>query len=251
MADPVASAPSIYGWTAKIGLVIPSNNTVIEPECWASVPDMVTVHSARVLSGGNTPEGIVEMERNAARAVRELQPGGMSVIAYACLATSLVKGRDWDESIRADIVSVTGCPATTAATATIAAVKTAGATRIGIATPYTQRIGALVAPFFKSFGLEPLTVRNLDVQDSRTLWKTPPATVRELVLSANSADAEAICILATDLPTAGVVDALAAEIGKPVVTTNQAILWQCLSLAGAAAAMPASFLRHAGAEKRQ
>jgi maleate isomerase len=238
MTMPAADTPSIYGWAAKIGLVIPSNNTVIEPEFWAAKPDRVTVHSARVLSGGNTPEGIVEMEKNAARAVRELHAGGMSVIAYACLATSLVKGREWDESIRAHIQSTTERPATTAAAATIGAIRAVGASRIGIATPYTQRIGALVGPFFESFGLQPLTVQNLNTADSRELWKTSPDTVFDLALSVDSADAEAICILATDLPTAGVIDVIAAAVKKPVVTTNQAILWQCLSLAGVTRSPP-------------
>ena len=150
----------IYGWAAKIGLVIPSNNTVIEPEFWAAKPEMVTIHSARVLSHGNTPEGIVEMEKSVARAVQELQAGRLNVIAYACLATSLVKGVEWDEAVRSRIESTTGVPSTTAAAATIAAVKATGATRIGIATPYPIRLGALVAPFFEACGLRPKTVRN-------------------------------------------------------------------------------------------
>jgi maleate isomerase len=234
MTTPQPDTSSIYGWAGKIGLVIPSNNTVIEPEFWAARPDRVTVHSARVLSHGNTPEGIVMMERNVTRAVKELDGGSMSVIAYACLATSLVKGKAWDDAIRAEIHATTGRPATTAAAATVAAVKTAGATRIGIATPYTKRIGALVAPFFESCGLAPLAVQNLEIEDSREIWKTTPATLFDLAVSANVAGAEAICILATDLPTMGVTEAIAAELGKPVITTNAAILWQCLALAGIA-----------------
>jgi len=232
MTAPGHDSSSIYGWAGKIGLVIPSNNTVIEPEFWAAAPARVTVHSARVLSHGNTPEGIVLMERNVTRAVKELDGGGMSVIAYACLATSLVKGRAWDDAIRVEIETSTGRPATTAAAATVAAVKAAGARRIGIATPYTKRIGALVAPFFESCGLAPLAVQNLEIEDSREIWKTTPATLFELAVSADVAGAEAICILATDLPTLGVTGAIAAELGKPVITTNAAILWQSLALAG-------------------
>lgn len=53
----------MYGYRAKIGLVIPSNNTVIEPELWAMHPAGVSVHGNRILTHGSTPEGIIEMKK--------------------------------------------------------------------------------------------------------------------------------------------------------------------------------------------
>ena len=109
----------MYGTRAKIGLIIPSNNTVIEPELAAMCPPGVTVHGNRILTHGNTPEGIVEMEKGAARAVAEFARAQMSVIAYACLATSLVKGADWTRAVADRIAVETGGKATTAAVATV------------------------------------------------------------------------------------------------------------------------------------
>lgn len=82
----------MYGWRARIGLVIPTNNIVIEPEFGILAPSAVSSHAARIMAGGMTPEGISRMVENSFRAVEELRAGDMSVIAYACLATSLVKG---------------------------------------------------------------------------------------------------------------------------------------------------------------
>ena len=53
----------MYGTRAKIGLIIPSNNTVIEPELAAMCPPGVTVHGNRILTHGNTPEASSRWKR--------------------------------------------------------------------------------------------------------------------------------------------------------------------------------------------
>lgn len=222
----------VFGYRAKIGLVIPSNNTVIEPELWSMRPPGVTVHGNRILTHGNTPEGIVEMEKSAARAVSELRAGQMSVIVYACLATSLVKGLGWTREVARGITTETGCPATTAATATFEALQALGAKRVAVATPYPDRIQALLPRFVAEFGLDLVSTRNLGIQNSLELWKIPGGEVKAFARSVDVPEAQALCIVATDLPTVYEIEALERELGKPVVTTNQAILWKSLALAG-------------------
>jgi len=226
MTDP------LYGHRAKIGLVIPSNNTVIEPELWAMRPAGVTVHGNRILAKGNTPEGIVEMEKSASRAVAELKHGRMSVIVYACLATSLVKGPGWTREVERRIAADAGCPATTAATATLEALRALGVRRVAIASPYPDQIQALLPGYIAEFGLDLVSTRNLGINNSLELWKIPGIEVRAFARAVDVPQAEALCIVATDLPTVGEIAKLESELGKPVVTTNQAILWKALALAG-------------------
>ncbi len=225
-------ASDLYGFRAKIGLVIPSNNTVVEPELWAMRPPGVTVHGNRILSRGNTPEAIVEMEKSTARAVEELRAGQMTVIAYACLATSLVKGMEWTRGVAERIAADTGIPAFTAAAATFEAARALGARRVAVATPYPDHIQALLPAFVAQTGLELAATRNLGVRNSLELWKIPGEEIRAFARSVDVPGAEVLCIVATDLPTAEQIDAIERDLGKPVVTTNQAILWKALSLAG-------------------
>ena len=222
----------MYGHRAKIGLIIPSNNTVIEPELAAMCPPGVTIHGNRILTHGNTPEGIVEMEKGAARAAAEFVRARMSVIAYACLATSLVKGAAWTRAVADRIAADTGGAATTAALATVEAALALGATRVSVATPYTLTVQAYVVPFLESIGLSVAATQTLDVQDSHVLWKTPPEVVEALAVSVDRDDAQAVLILSTDLPSAGSIESLERKLGKPVVTTNQAIAWHALKLSG-------------------
>ena len=89
----------MYGWRARLGLVIPANNTVIEPEFARMLPEGVTAFGAKIRSHGLSAKGIERMVENSHRAVEELAVGDMSAFAYACLATSLVKGSEVDGGV--------------------------------------------------------------------------------------------------------------------------------------------------------
>ena len=225
----------MYGWRAKIGVVIPSNNTVLEPEFALIAPAGVATYAARILTSGTTREGIEEMETNARRAVRELHAGGLDVIAYACLATSLVMGRGWSEDFMAQTKEDTDLPATTAATATIEGLKAVNGRKVALATPYPTKINALVQPFFEAYGLEVVAIANLPVDDHLEICAIPPSRAYRLARQADCAEADAICILATDFQTVPIIADLEKDLGKPVVTTNQALMWRSLGLAGAGA----------------
>jgi arylmalonate decarboxylase len=223
----------MLGWRARIGAIVPSNNTVLEPEFWNLRPDGVTLHCARVLSYGPTPEGITRMEQAAMRAAEELKAGVLDALSYACLATSLVKGPDWSAQILSDVKSRFGLPACTAAGATIAGLKAMGARRVAFATPYPERIHALVAPYMEASGLVVANLANTRFADSIEVCKAPPGVAYRLARQADVADADAVCIVATDFQTLPIIAALEADLGKPVVTTNQAVIWMLLGLAGA------------------
>ncbi len=222
----------MYGWRAKLGVIIPSNNTILEPEFARMVPDGVSVHAARILTAGTTPEAILEMERNASRALRELHAGAVDVIAYACLATALVKGPGWAERFIGEVVRDVELPATTAITATMDGLIALGATRVAVASPYPDEIHRLLPPFFEQHGIQVVRSQNLDIRDALEVCRVPSSTAYRLARQVNSPDAQGLCIVATDFQTVDIIAALECDLGKPVVTTNQALLWRALGLAG-------------------
>lgn len=222
----------MYGWRAKLGVIIPSNNTILEPEFARMVPEGVSVHAARILTAGTTPEAIVEMERNAARAVREVTAGGVDVIAYACLATALVKGRGWAERFIDEVRRDAGRPSTTAVTATMNGLTAVGATQVAVASPYPQEIHRLLPLFFEQYGYKVVQSKSLEVADALEVCRVPSSAAYRLARAVDTAEAQAVCIVATDFQTVDIIAALERDLGKPVVTTNQALLWRSLGLAG-------------------
>jgi len=80
-----------YGWKARIGLIVPSTNTVNEPEFWALAPKGVTVHTARVLATGPSDrDAFVRMEQALDLATEQLATAEVDIVAYGCTTGSIV-----------------------------------------------------------------------------------------------------------------------------------------------------------------
>jgi maleate cis-trans isomerase len=221
----------MYGWRLKIGILTPANNVVLEPELYRYLPDGVAVYTTRMLtSGTHSLEGLVDMERNAKRAVDELAATAVDVIAYACLSTSLAKGLGWSESFIEDVHRATRLPATTAATATMEALRALGVKRVAIGTPFPDSISVTVKPFFEKYGFRVVSEKNLNVSDEREIGRIAPDAIYGLGRDADAKEAQAVCLLATDISTLDIVEGLESDLRKPVITTNQALLWKVLQL---------------------
>ena len=222
----------MYGWRARLGLVIPANNTVIEPEFARMLPEGVTAFGAKIRSHGLSAKGIERMVENSHRAVEELAVGDMSAFAYACLATSLVKGSEWTAGFEADVENKTSRPATTAATATIEALQSVGVSRVALATPYPDTINDLLPALFGAADIEIVSLESVTVKDSLEICRLDPSIAYRLAKQADTDEADAICILATDIRSIDVLEVLETDLGKLAISTNQALLWRCLKSCG-------------------
>ena len=96
------------GRRARLGIVVPSVNTVMEPWAQRTVPEGVSVLAARMfIPPATTPEAFVEMDRNEGKAaIRQLSSVFPDVIAYGCTASSIVQGLDYDFHLRAEIAEI-------------------------------------------------------------------------------------------------------------------------------------------------
>ena len=68
--------------------------------------------------------------------------------------------------------------------------------------------------------------------DVANIYEETEARAYALARQADAPAAEAILISGTGLPTAGIVDVLERDLGKPVVTSQTASLWRALRVAG-------------------
>jgi hypothetical protein len=59
-----------------------------------------------------------------------------------------------------------------------------------------------------------------------------------LARRADASGADAVLLSGTGLPTVAVLEMLERDLGKPVISSNQACLWQALRLAGVREAIP-------------
>ena len=218
----------------RLGVVVPSVNTVVEPWFNAVCPDGVSVHAARMLLDANlTAEAVLRMDREEGlHAVEQLVSCRPASIAYCCTASSIVQGVGYDDVLIHEISRVAKVPAVTATRSITTALKMLGARRISVASPYAKELDDAEHRFFTAAGYEIAGSACLGIADSFRLADPTPPEIVELARRAWRDDADALLITCLNLRSHEVIERLEREIGKPVVTSTQATLWQLLRTAG-------------------
>jgi maleate cis-trans isomerase len=219
----------IHGRRGRIGAIVPANNSVIEPEWWSVMPADVAVYATRILARGDlTPEAVRRMEEHVDRAVDELAATGVDVIAYCDMVTTFIMEAGWNESKVAEIEQRTRGPALSAWTALRDALSALNVRRFALGTPYPRAVHALAAPFFAERGYEIVDEATLDIVKMRDVPAVSEDRLLALVSGLRRDRAEAVVLLATDLPTFKSIATIERTLGLPVLTSNQTILWRAL-----------------------
>ena len=221
----------------RIGVLVPSGNPTVEPELYRMAPASVTLHFARIESPEGTPGAHVGMERRLLGYVQALPTAiptlaavRPSVVVLAHTSVSYATRFEEEPALVERMTKLAGCPALTATRAILAAFAHLGVRRIALAVPYPAAIEALGAVYWKAAGLDVVAHRRLDGVEN--IYDETEARALELGRAADTPDAEGLLISGTGLPTAGIIQRLEDEIGKPVVTGQTAALWHALRVAG-------------------
>lgn len=232
----VARHKSAYSHRARLGLITPPTNTVNEAEWSRMMPQGVTFHTHRMpLHADTTSEaGKAGLMQDLEAVFGMLKPARVDAIAYACTAGSMINPVD---SLPEHLTASMGVTAVTTSAAIIHALKTLGATRLSVATPYHDKLNQHETAFLQENGF---TVDNLiglgigasGPADYVRIAETPLDHVADHVRAAFTPGSDAILITCTDFPTLPLIAQLEAEFGVPVVTSNQATFWAMLRAVG-------------------
>jgi maleate isomerase len=222
------------GRRARLGIVVPSVNTVMEPWAQRTVPEGVSVFAARMfIPPATTPETFIEMDRNEGKmAIRQLSSTLPDVIAYGCTASSIVQGLEYDAHLREEIAETFKVPSTTAAHAILKAADTLGARKVSIVSPYTTEVDEAEHHYFESAGLEVLGGACLGISDGFRLAEPSPDALFDLGKRGFDPRSDALIMTCLNTRSHTAIARLEQALGKPVITSTQATLWHSLRLAG-------------------
>jgi maleate isomerase len=223
----------LRGIQHKLGVVLPANNSVLEPELWRHLPANSALYTTRMLVRGDlTVEAIEAMEAQVTRAVEELVATAVDLIIYADMVTTFIMRAGWNNERSQAIERATGLPCISAWTAMERALAAIGARRISIGSPYPASIHPLAVAYFRSAGFDVVADATLDVRAVRDVPQLSGSAVMELAMSVARPSAEAIVLLATDLPTFDVLERIESKTSRPILSCNQTILWEALGQRG-------------------
>lgn len=208
----------------------------MEPELYSLGLEGISFHGARLTTTERS-----EMPADGVRLSRVFVEMAASAVVYACAETSFLQGVDANRWIAEAIERETGLPALTATGAMVEALRALGVKHIGLVTPYTPERTTIMQEFLERMEFATVAVESRDFsvgsRDSREWYETnrqPPWVAYEMARRVAVPEAEAIVISATNFRTLDIIRALEADTGKPVISTNQAILWAVLGRLGIA-----------------
>ncbi len=215
----------------KIGVLVPFTNTNLEPDMMALCPSGCSMHFARM--GGYDVDEIPGADQMAglgasdiSETLRLLSGVRPAAILYGCTSATLTHGPAFDRDLAARIKALSGAVSITAAGALVAGIQALGLSRVGFSSPYLGEINDRAVAFLAQNGIE--TVRRADIGRELGNYgqgELTPDEVMELALRADCPAAEAVVLSCTDMRAVEAVERIEAALGKPVITSNQAMIF--------------------------
>jgi maleate isomerase len=216
----------------RIGLLVPSSNTTVEPEFYRALPPDVSLHVARLPIEQVTPDRVAEMVDPLETEAKKLATANVDVIVLGAAAPSFLKGRGYDREVAARIEKATGKPATTASTALLAALDALGARRIALGTAYSSKVNDIAIGFLSANGIEVVRTECLGLVDNLEIGRLDVETAYEVGRKVDCTEAQAVTFLCTNWQSMAIIERLEREIGKPVLSSTQFSVWAALKKVG-------------------
>jgi maleate isomerase len=226
---------NIIARRARMGLIALATDHVIDNELalLMGVIDGVQLYTTRVPMDPNvTRETLGAMEARLGTAAATVLPGvTLDVVGYGCTSASVVIGED---KVAAAIhVACPGVAVTTPITAGVEALRCLGATRIGLLTPYVEEVNAPLRAHFAARGITVIKAATFSEPDDNRAGMITPASIRAAVIDLfKGLELDAVFISCTSLRAAELVPELETELGFSVTSSNHALAWHMLRLAG-------------------
>ncbi len=233
----------MYGWKGRIGLLIPARCTAMEPEFYKMAPEGVTTHTTRMYLRASSLSSYLEMEDEIYRAAELIQTLNPDIIVVGCTSGGFVKGKSHDSAMTARIKKMTGIETISSATAIIEALKILRIKKVALATPYTEDVNEKEKQFLQAHGVrvtrmkglgysQPMKSYPLTLKETSGIGLLEPYVAYKLAKDLDSPEADGVLISCTGLRTIECLEALEENLGKPVISSNQATLWLALRRMG-------------------
>ena len=220
--------------TRTLGLIVLQVDETVEQDFRRLFPPEVALYVSRVPSGAElTPDTIASMEAHLPAAAALLPPAAaFDAVAYACTSGTTLIGA---ERVAALVGGACRTKAVTdPLTAALAAVQALGARRIAVVSPYIDAVAGPIRAAFATAGFAGPATLSVGEEVEARVARIDPASIRDAALEVGRAEGiDAVFLSCTNLRTLDVIAGLEADLGLPVVSSNQALAWDMVRQAAA------------------
>ncbi|MDR2984286.1 MAG: hypothetical protein LBV34_05535, partial [Nocardiopsaceae bacterium] len=152
---------------ARVGLMIPSSNTMMELDFTRDLPAGTALHTARMFLEDTTAAGEVRMlDEFALPAARDLGTARPDVVVFGCTSAGALRGNDYDADLCARISEMTGAPTVSTIGAVRDAIAGSGATSVGVITPYVDELNEKIRASIEADGTHVAAIAGLGITEN-------------------------------------------------------------------------------------
>ncbi|WP_083554408.1 aspartate/glutamate racemase family protein [Paracoccus sp. SM22M-07] len=223
----------------RFGLVALATDMTIEGDAARLMPWGTQLHVTRIAFDNPTTEENLRNTGPRLRAAADLLVPGvdLAAIGFGCTSASAVLGPAIGELVgnRAPLVTPTS--------AALRGFAALGITRLALMTPYLAATTDLVGDYFQQNGIDVVRRSSMNYADDRDMAVLDADTIVQMAVNSDHPDAQALFMSCTALPAIGLIERIECALGKPVITSNQALFWAMLDQAQIPAAGPGALFR--------
>ena len=218
----------------RLGLLVPSSNTVMEVDFYRGLPANITLHAARILLEETTVEAEKRMiEEHTPVAARDLSTLHPDLVVFGCTSASAVYGVDGDARLQARLTDITGAPTIGVMSSVLRALDVIEAERVAVITPYIDALNAKIADRLTQHGLNVVAIYGLGVSVNFDIAQVRPdqivAFARQKLANVST---DCVFVSCTNFRAVEALPELTVVFDVPVITSNKATLDAALTLVG-------------------
>lgn len=223
---------------ARIGFIIPTSNRLVEPQMQRHLPDDVIPHFTRIGMTDSHKRPLEQLLPRIIEAATMLSEAKCDVTVLQCTGTSMSGGVESERQVIKDVEARTGRHVISAASAVSIALKTLGARKIVFISEAGQSLHEEKIQFLLAMGFDMLADKAAELSGSDEWCSMPGRYWYDQALNLRTDAADAYFISCANIQSIDVIADLEAELGRPVVTSNQASMWLALRKAGISDVLP-------------
>lgn len=215
----------------RIGLVALDTDLTLEWDFHRVFPHEVAFYTSHIpVTNPLTPENLRKMRPNIQAVARSIVPEyPLDVMVYGCTSASIAIGY---EGVKREIQAVrSGIAVVTPSSAAIKGLYALNIKKITLMTPYIDSVNQILRQFFETQGIEVLNMSSFCFETDLETVAVPPAAIQQAAIATCHEEAEAIFISCTAFRALHALENIEAALGKPALSSNQCVIWDCLQSA--------------------
>jgi maleate isomerase len=178
-----------------------------------------------------THKNYLKMTNHLPEIVEEILPQQkIDTIAYGCTSGTIAIGKDRVESLIRK--SKPEAYVTTPITAALKAFKKLKINNIAVLAPYPRLVNETVFDYLESKLIKVDNFSSFNLENDADIAKVDPKHLINTIKSINYKNVDAVFVSCTALRILEVLEGAENIIKKPIISSNQAIIWDCIRSVG-------------------